>query len=75
MGVPTIGIGASPACDGQVLVTDDLLGLYSDFTPRFVKKYAELEETISEAAASYADDVRHRRFPAKEHCVDSGPNL
>ena len=75
VGVPTIGIGASPACDGQVLVTDDLLGLFSDFTPRFVKKYAELEETISEAAASYADDVRHRRFPAKEHCVDSGPNL
>lgn len=66
--VPTIGIGASPACDGQVLVIDDLLGLFQDFTPRFVKRYAELGATIEAAVAEYADDVRHRRFPGPEHC-------
>jgi 3-methyl-2-oxobutanoate hydroxymethyltransferase len=65
---PTIGIGASPACDGQILVTDDVLGVFTDFTPRFVKRYAELAPLISAAAEAYADDVRARRFPAKEHC-------
>ena len=65
--VPTIGIGASAACDGQVLVTDDLLGLFGGFTPKFVKRYAELGPTIEAAAAAYADDVRARRFPAAEH--------
>ena len=65
--IPTIGIGASPACDGQILVTDDLLGLFSDFTPTFVKRYAEIGEAIERAAAAYADDVRTRRFPAPEH--------
>jgi 3-methyl-2-oxobutanoate hydroxymethyltransferase len=65
--VPTIGIGASPACDGQILVTDDLLGLFADFTPTFVKRYAEIGETIERAAAAYAEDVRARRFPAPEH--------
>ena len=65
---PTIGIGASAACDGQVLVTEDLLGLYAEFTPRFVKRYAELGGTVSKAAASYADEVRTRRFPGPEHC-------
>ena len=65
--IPTIGIGASPACDGQILVTDDLLGLFSDFTPTFVKRYAEIGEEIERAAAAYADDVRARRFPAPEH--------
>jgi 3-methyl-2-oxobutanoate hydroxymethyltransferase len=65
---PTIGIGASPACDGQVLVIDDVLGLFSDFTPRFVRRYAELGAQVSEAAAAYAADVRARRFPAMEHC-------
>jgi 3-methyl-2-oxobutanoate hydroxymethyltransferase len=70
---PTIGIGASPACDGQVLVSDDLLGLFTDFTPRFVKRYADLGPEISAAAASYAADVRARRFPGPEHTVGAAP--
>src|ERR1700690_2800892 len=65
---PTIGIGASPACDGQVLVTEDIAGLFADFRPKFVKRYADLGPAIGEAAASYAADVRARRFPAPEHC-------
>jgi len=66
--IPTIGIGASPACDGQVLVTEDLTGLFGAFTPKFVKRYAEIGETIGQAAAAYAADVRARRFPGPEHC-------
>ena len=66
--IPTIGIGASAACDGQVLVTEDLVGLFSDFTPKFVKRYAEVGADMSKAAAAYAEDVRARRFPAAEHC-------
>ncbi|WP_431858014.1 3-methyl-2-oxobutanoate hydroxymethyltransferase [Azospirillum sp.] len=66
--IPTIGIGASPACDGQVLVTDDLLGLFAEFTPKFVRRYAQLGEQIDRAAAEYAADVKARRFPALEHC-------
>ena len=66
--VPTIGIGASPACDGQILVTDDTLGLFSDFIPTFVKRYAELGEDIEKAVQAYAEDVRERRFPGLEHC-------
>lgn len=70
--VPTIGIGASPACDGQILVTDDLLGLFAEFTPRFVKRYAELGPPISQAVAAYAADVRARRFPEPRHCFGTG---
>jgi len=66
--VPTIGIGASPACDGQILVTEDILGLFAEFQPRFVKRYAELAPSVAAAAAAYADDVRARRFPGPEHC-------
>jgi 3-methyl-2-oxobutanoate hydroxymethyltransferase len=66
--VPTIGIGASPACDGQILVTDDLLGLFGDFTPHFVKRYADLGAAVTEAVAAYGEDVRARRFPGPEHC-------
>lgn len=66
--IPTIGIGASPACDGQVLVTDDLLGLFAAFTPKFVRRYAELGEQIERAAAEYAADVKARRFPGLEQC-------
>ena len=66
--IPTIGIGASPACDGQVLVSDDLLGLFAEFTPKFVKRYAALGEAVEQAAADYAEDVRERRFPGPEHC-------
>lgn len=65
---PTIGIGASPACDGQILVTDDVLGIFTEFTPRFVKRYADLAPLISAAAEAYAGDVRARRFPGPEHC-------
>ena len=66
--IPTIGIGASPACDGQILVTDDVLGVFTDFKPRFVKRYAELAPLIAQAAEAYATDVRARRFPGPEHC-------
>ena len=62
--VPTIGIGASAACDGQILVVDDMLGLF-DWTPRFVRRYADLRSEISRAAAAYAQDVRARAFPAE----------
>jgi 3-methyl-2-oxobutanoate hydroxymethyltransferase len=65
--IPTIGIGASPACDGQILVVDDMLGLFTDFRPKFVKRYGELGHAASEAVAAYAEDVRQRRFPAPEH--------
>ncbi|MBM3565113.1 MAG: 3-methyl-2-oxobutanoate hydroxymethyltransferase [Alphaproteobacteria bacterium] len=66
--VPTIGIGASPGCDGQVLVTHDMLGLFADFTPKFVRRYAELGAEAERAVRAYADDVRARRFPGPEHC-------
>jgi 3-methyl-2-oxobutanoate hydroxymethyltransferase len=59
---PTIGIGASAGCDGQILVTDDMLGLF-DWTPKFVRRYADLRGEIDRAVAAYADDVRARRFP------------
>lgn len=65
---PIIGIGASPACDGQVLVTEDVMGLFSTFRPKFVKRYADLGSQISAAAEQYAADVRARVFPAEEHC-------
>jgi 3-methyl-2-oxobutanoate hydroxymethyltransferase len=66
--VPVIGIGGSPECDGQILVTDDLLGLSGATTPRFVKRYAELGEAVTGAVAAYAADVRAHRFPGAEHC-------
>lgn len=65
--VPTIGIGASPTCDGQILVSEDVMGLFSDFTPRFVKRYANLGPMIAEAGKMFAEDVRARRFPGPEH--------
>jgi 3-methyl-2-oxobutanoate hydroxymethyltransferase len=65
--IPTIGIGAGVHCDGQVLVVDDMLGLFTDFRPKFVKRYAELGATASEAIAAYAADVRSGAFPASEH--------
>jgi 3-methyl-2-oxobutanoate hydroxymethyltransferase len=63
----TIGIGASAACDGQVLVTDDMLGIFTDFKPRFVKHFANLAPQISKAAQDYATEVNARTFPAPEH--------
>lgn len=65
--VPTIGIGAGPDCDGQVLVTPDLLGLIDDPRPRFVKRYAELGQAILHAAEAYCQEVREGQFPGPEH--------
>jgi 3-methyl-2-oxobutanoate hydroxymethyltransferase len=66
--IPTIGIGASPACDGQVLVTEDVTGLFSDFTPKFAKRYADVGSEIGKAAEAYAKEVRDGSFPALTHC-------
>ncbi|MGQ9718982.1 MAG: 3-methyl-2-oxobutanoate hydroxymethyltransferase [Nitrososphaerales archaeon] len=66
--VPTIGIGAGPNCDGQVLVLHDLLGLFDRFTPRFVKRYANLSEAIINALGSYREEVQKGVFPADQHC-------
>lgn len=65
--VPTIGIGASPACDGQVLVTEDMLGL-TGHAPSFVKHYAHLSDAIGQAVKTYAEEVRNRTFPSAEYC-------
>jgi 3-methyl-2-oxobutanoate hydroxymethyltransferase len=68
--IPTIGIGAGVDCDGQVLVTYDILGLFERFTPRFVKKYANLHNKIVKAIESYKTDVTSRAFPAQEHTIE-----
>jgi len=68
--IPTIGIGAGVGCDGQVLVTHDMLGLFERFTPRFVKKYAQLHAHILTAIRAYQDEVRGGAFPAPEHTVE-----
>lgn len=65
--IPTIGIGASAGCDGQILVVDDMLGLFTAFKPKFVKRYADLGTQGEAAIAAYADEVRARQFPADEH--------
>ena len=65
--IPTIGIGAGAGCDGQVLVYHDLVGMFDRFTPKFVRRYAEVGETISLALRSFAEDVEDRRFPTDEH--------
>lgn len=67
LAIPTIGIGASPACDGQVLVVDDMLGMFES-TPRFVKKFADLRGAISSAVAQYAQEVRDGSFPGDAQC-------
>ncbi len=67
LSLPTIGIGAGVDCDGQVLVINDLLGLSGPFRPKFVKRYADLEPVISQAAKDYSSDVKGCRFPADEH--------
>jgi 3-methyl-2-oxobutanoate hydroxymethyltransferase len=64
---PTIGIGASVACDGQILVIDDVLGIFTDFRPKFVKRYAELGREAETAISAYAKEVRERGFPGPEH--------
>lgn len=67
IGIPTIGIGAGPHCDGQVLVCQDMLGMTEDFTPKFVKNYGQLNLRMRKAFADYVDDVRQGTFPAPEH--------
>lgn len=68
--IPTIGIGAGAGCDGQVLVTHDLLGLFDRFTPKFVKQYANFHAGMSKAFTDYMDDVERKHFPAAEHTVE-----
>lgn len=70
IGIPTIGIGAGPGCDGQVLVINDLLGLSPEPIPKFVKKYANLRETVEKSAKDFIDEVRTGTFPSQEHCYD-----
>jgi 3-methyl-2-oxobutanoate hydroxymethyltransferase len=65
--VPTIGIGAGPHCDGQILVLQDFLGLNTDFQPKFVKQFARLAEQTRAAVSTYATEVRQKSFPEKEH--------
>ena len=71
--VPTIGIGAGPHCDGQVLVTNDILGLYDRFVPKFVKQYAKLSPLIAEALAEYKREVESGEFPGEEHSFSLDP--
>ncbi len=72
--IPTIGIGASAACDGQVLVVDDMLGMFA-WTPKFVKPYGEIRQRITDAVAQYAADVRTRAFPSAQHCYQARADL
>lgn len=67
LAIPTIGIGAGVHCDGQVLVVDDMLGMFTDFRPKFVKRFANLGQQADEAISAYAAEVRTRAFPAEEH--------
>ena len=66
--IPTIGIGAGSGCDGQVLVYQDMLGMFSDFTPKFVKKFANVGQVMKEAFKSYIDEMQQVSFPSQEHC-------
>jgi 3-methyl-2-oxobutanoate hydroxymethyltransferase len=70
LAIPTIGIGAGAGCDGQVLVVHDLLGMFDRFTPKFVKKYADLNAEMRRAFGEYITDVTTRRFPCEEHTVE-----
>jgi len=72
--IPTIGIGSGPHCDGQVVVTYDILGLFERFTPRFIKRYANLAETVRDATAAYVKDVRTGAFPGKDQTVAMAPD-
>lgn len=67
LSIPTVGIGAGMHCDGQILVVHDMLGLFDDFTPKFVKQYADLKGTIGGAVQSYVEEVRTKAFPGEQH--------
>ena len=67
LSIPTIGIGAGNGCSGQVLVYQDMLGMYSDFTPKFVKKFANVGDVMTDAFKSYSDEVKTGNFPTEEH--------
>lgn len=73
--IPTIGIGAGKSCDGQVLVINDMLGMFSDFVPRFVKQYAKLNTEITAAVQDYITEVREGDFPAGEHTFDMDADI
>jgi 3-methyl-2-oxobutanoate hydroxymethyltransferase len=75
IGIPTIGIGAGPLCDGQVLVTHDLLGLFEKFRPSFIKQYVNLAPRIKDAITAFRDEVQSGAFPAKEHTFDGSDDL
>jgi len=64
--IPTIGIGAGPNCDGQVLVTHDMLGINKEFSPRFLRRYANLHEIMTQAIQNYIKDVKNNDFPTNE---------
>ncbi len=68
LSIPVYGIGAGPYCDGQVIIVSDMLGLFEIFTPKFVKKYANLAEVMREAFREYAREIREGKFPTQEHC-------
>jgi 3-methyl-2-oxobutanoate hydroxymethyltransferase len=70
LSIPTIGIGAGPQCDGQVLVLHDVLGLNSEYMPRFVKAYANLQSSVVDAVRSFRDEVRGGQFPDAEHAYE-----
>ena len=65
--IPTIGIGAGNGCDGQILVYQDMLGMFSDFTPKFVKRYANVGEVMKDAFRGYINEVESGAFPSKEN--------
>ncbi len=73
--VPTIGIGAGNKCDGQVLVYQDMLGMYSDFTPKFVKKFGNIGEAMTEAFRAYINETKSGVFPAEEHSFKMNDNI
>lgn len=75
IGIPTIGIGAGPGCDGQVLVWQDMLGITERLSPKFVKRFAPAGETMRSAFAAYADEVRAGTFPGPEHCFSMDEEL
>ncbi|MDF3052193.1 MAG: 3-methyl-2-oxobutanoate hydroxymethyltransferase [Geminicoccaceae bacterium] len=70
LAIPTIGIGAGPQCDGQVLVLHDMLGLNEQFAPKFLKHYAQLGDSVRSAVRAFASDVREGTYPGKEHSFE-----